>query len=162
MDVVSACSLRVASILWQPPAGAFALTIVCKATYTLLPGESPLAPDQDEPHEADDYWNDDERRSLHLASDLAPFKRRADVILVGHAYAPEGQPVSSLRARLVVGQVDKTIAVHGDRAFTLDGALLEPARFVRMPLRWERAAGGPDTVNPVGMRPDAPPDARGM
>ena len=34
------------------------------------------------------------------AGDLVPFKGRADVILVGHAYAPHGRPVSTLTARL--------------------------------------------------------------
>lgn len=53
-----------------------------------------------------------------MASDLAPFKRRADVLVVGHAFAPERRPVGSLVARVVVGEVDKAIAVFGDRAWT--------------------------------------------
>ncbi|KYF83263.1 hypothetical protein BE11_37355 [Sorangium cellulosum] len=81
MDVVSACPLRVASSLWQPRAGAWALTIVCKATYTLAPGESLLALEQDEPTSAASYWEGDEHRSLVLGSDLAPFKRRAEMPL---------------------------------------------------------------------------------
>ncbi|MCC6552352.1 MAG: DUF2169 domain-containing protein [Polyangiaceae bacterium] len=162
MDVVSACPLRVASILWQPRSGAFALTVVCAATFELAPGQSPLAADQEPPNEADGHWNDDERCSLHVASDLAPFKARADVVVVGYAYAPGGAPVPSLATRLVVGEVDKSIEVFGDRGFTEGGALCEPAPFVRMALRWERAGGGPGTANPVGVRPDTPPDARGV
>src|SRR6185503_12859819 len=115
MEVVSACPLRVASVRWQPRPGAWMLTVVCKATYVLLPGESPLAKEQDAPNEVDEYWNDDERRSLHTASDLAPFKRRADVVLIGHAFAPGRQPVTSLVARLVVGELDKAVEVVGDR-----------------------------------------------
>ena len=152
MDVISSCPLRVASVVWQPRLGAWMLTVVCKATYVLMPGESPLAPEQDEPNDADGYWNDEETRSLSFASDLAPFKRRADVLVVGHAFAPERRPVGSLIARLVVGEVDKAIAVFGDRAWTSDGRLQEGPRFAQMPLRWERAAGGPGTVNPVGVR----------
>lgn len=64
-------------------------------------------------------------------------------------------------AGVAVGEVDKSIRVVGDRHFTLDGQLTEPLRFARMPLLWERAGGGPDTVNPVGVRADARPDARG-
>jgi hypothetical protein len=128
------------------------LTVVCKATFVLMPGESPLAREQDEPNESDGYWNDEETRSLHFASDLAPFKRRADVLVVGHAFAPERRPVGSLVARLVVGEVDKAIAVFGDRAWTPDGQMREGPWFVKMPLRWERAAGGPGTANPVGVR----------
>ncbi|WP_437962563.1 DUF2169 domain-containing protein (plasmid) [Sorangium sp. So ce119] len=163
MDVVSACPLRVASSLWQPRAGAWALTIVCKATYTLAPGESLLALEQDEPTSAELYWEDDEHRSLVLGSDLAPFKRRADVLVVGHAYAPGSRPVTSLLARLAVGAIDKSIAVFGDRVFTPDGALSEPVPFAKMSLRWERAAGGPGTANPVGVPPPgAAPDRQGM
>ncbi|WP_438027627.1 DUF2169 domain-containing protein [Sorangium sp. So ce233] len=162
MDVVSACPLRVASSLWQPRAGAWALTIVCKATYTLAPGESLLALEQDEPTSVDVYGEDDDHRSLVLGSDLAPFKRRADVLVVGHAYAPGRRPVTSLLARLAVGAIDKSIAVFGDRVFTPDGALSEPAPFVKMSLRWERAAGGAGTANPVGVPPGAAPDGRGV
>src|SRR5579862_5895730 len=103
MHVRSDCPLRVASLVWQPRPSAFALTVVCKATYALVPGTAPLASLQDEPHTRDVPWGDDPRESLRFASDLAPFKRRADVLLVGHAHAPGGQPVLSLRARLHTG-----------------------------------------------------------
>jgi hypothetical protein len=154
MDVVSACPLRVASIQWQPRPGVFMLTVVCKATLVLLPGASVLAGDQDPPNETDDHWNDDDARSLYAASDLVPFKRGADVFLVGHAYAPRKEPVASLTARLVVGELDKAIEVHADRAWTPHGELREGAVFTKMPLRYERAGGGPETSNPVGVRAD--------
>jgi hypothetical protein len=162
VDVESTCPLRVGSILWQPRAGLWALTVVCKATFALSPGASALAPDQDPPNEADEPWNDDPRASLRRASDLAPFKRRAEVLVVGSARAPRRQPVSSLLVRIVVGSVDKAVEVHADRAWGDGGQLREGAPFVEMPLVWERAAGGPETWNPVGMRADAPPDAYGQ
>lgn len=161
MEVVSVCPLRAGSVLWETASGALTLTVVAKATYLLRPSESPLATLQDAPTEADEHWDDDERRSLLAPSDLVPFKRRADVILVGHAFAPGGVAVRSLLTRLVVGEVDKSIEVFGERVFTSGGALREGARFVKMPLRWERAAGGPDTQNPVGVRLDGPRDAYG-
>jgi hypothetical protein len=83
------------------------------------------------------------------------------VLVVGHAYAPGGQPVHSLSAQVVVGDLDKTVEVLGDRVFTLDGVLHGPGRFATMPLYWERAAGGPDTSNPVGRRLDVA-DRQGM
>jgi hypothetical protein len=161
MKVVSSCPLRVASIVWQAASGTPIVTIAAKATFVLLPTESPLSDEQEDPNPADGYWNDDERRSLHVAGDLPPLKARADVILVGHAFAPRGVPVRSLVARMVVGDVDKSVEVVSDRAFSLDGALHEGPRFTTMPLTWERAAGGPHTTNPVGVRADAPPDTRG-
>jgi hypothetical protein len=119
------------------------LMVACKATYVLLPAQAILAREQDPLNETDDHWNDDEQCSLQAASDLAPFKRRADVFLVGHAHAPRMQPVSSLVARLIVGDVDKAIEVHTARAWTQDGHLLEGPLFTRMPLRYELAGGGP-------------------
>jgi hypothetical protein len=89
-------------------------------------------------------------------------KPKADVVLVGHAYAPAKQPARSWMTRLVVGELDKSIEVWCDRAIRWqDGTLLEGPRVTTVPLVWERAAGGPETSNPVGMRFDAAPDRYG-
>ncbi|MDI1430655.1 DUF2169 family type VI secretion system accessory protein [Polyangium sorediatum] len=154
MDVVAQGPLPVASLHWQSRPGAWALTVICKATFLLVPTEAQLAPEQDPILEQDEHWDDDETRSLRAASDIAPLKQRADVVLVGMAFAPEARPVRSFVARMIVGDIDKSIEVFCDRAFTLDGALQEGPRITRMSLRYERAGGGPDTWNPAGMRPD--------
>jgi hypothetical protein len=163
MDVLCLAPFRVGTLPWQPKPGAHALTVVCKATFRLAPGECALAEMQEQLNEADDHWSDDPARSLYAASDLVPRKARADVMLVGHAFAPRGEPVRSLTARLSVGPLDKEIEIFGDRAWTRDGALREGTRLSKMPLRYERAAGGPGTWNPVGVRtgPGAPADAQG-
>ena len=163
MQLVTRCPLRAASILWLPKPHAYALTVVCKATFELSPGVSRLSRDQEPPFENDVYLDDDEARSLDAASDLVPFKRHPEVLVVGHAHAPQGAPVSSLVARLTIAEVDKAIEISGDRFILPDGSLSAPARFTKMPLRWERAAGGPDTENPVGiaMGADAYPDLHG-
>jgi hypothetical protein len=134
---------------------------MCKATFVLTPTLSPLADDQEGLYDADEHWDDDLLRSLHNASDLVPFKARPEVLVVGHAYAPGGSAVPSFLARLRVGSLEKSLLVVGDRHGGPGGALTEPSPIVRMPLRWERAAGGPGTLNPVGMRSGAAPDARG-
>jgi len=162
MDVVSLGLLSTASLVWRRSSGAWAQTVICKATFSLLPGESPLTAEQVPPSENDKYWHDDPARSLYAPSDLVPFKHRADVLLVGKAFAPRNEPVRSLVARLVVGSVDKAIEVHCDRALTADGKVYEGQKFIEMPLLHERAGGGPGTVNPVGIAPGARPDARGM
>lgn len=160
MEVRSEGPLRVASIVWRLPAGGQVLTVVAKATYLMAPGEAQLAPDQESLNEDDNHWDDDPSRSLYSPTDLVPRKPRADILLVGSAFAPRGEPVRSLHARLIVGDVDKTIEVIADRVFTREGQLREGARFLKMPLRWERAAAGPG--NPVGMRLDGPMDRYGQ
>jgi hypothetical protein len=163
MDVISLCPLRVGGFVWQSRSRAYALTVVAKATYVLAPEECVLAPEQEPPNEADNHWDDDPARSVYAPSDWAPMKERADVVLVGHAFAPGGQPVRSLMTRMLVGSLDKSIEVWCDRGYRVhDGQLLEGPRFAKMSLRWERAAGGPDTYNPVGLRFDAEPDRYGM
>ncbi len=155
MEVVSLSPLRTASMVWQPRRGAFVLTVVCKATFVLAPVAAELAPEQDHPNEEENHWNDDPARSVYSPCDLVPFKPRAEVTLVGHAFAPRGERVRSLVARMVVGEVDKSVEVFADRTVGADGTLREGPAFTRVPLRYERAAGGPDTTNPVGVRADA-------
>ncbi|MBI4699653.1 MAG: DUF2169 domain-containing protein [Deltaproteobacteria bacterium] len=161
MDVVSHCPLLVGSRVCQPRAGAFAMLVVCKATCQLTPGRLSLAPAQLGLIENDWYWSDSPSSSMYAPSDFVPQKARADVLLVGHAYASQGLPVRSLVARLAVGGVEKSIEIVGDRAWDRDGRLVEGAPFSKMPLRYERAAGGPGTVNPVGIPADAKPDPHG-
>ncbi|MRG92523.1 DUF2169 family type VI secretion system accessory protein [Polyangium spumosum] len=162
MEVVTVCPFRVASLLWQPRRGGWVLTVVCKATYDLAPVQSRLAQDQDDPNEDDNHWNDDPARSVYSPSDLVPFKVRADVVLVGNAFAPRGEAARSILTRLVVGGIDKSIEAFGDRAFGPDGGVRDTRGVTKVPLRYERAAGGPDTPNPVGVRQGAEPDAYGV
>jgi hypothetical protein len=161
MDVVSTCPLRVSARVW-PSAHGWGMTVVCKAVYRLLPGESELDAHQEAPNEEDSHWDDDPRRSLSSASDLVPFKARPEVLLVGSAFAPGGRPARSIVTRLVVAEVDKSIEAFCDRAFRQTGELVEGLRVAQVPLRYERAGGGPGTWNPVGVRHDADPDAYGM
>lgn len=147
MELISQSAIRIGKVVWRPGHGGSAVTVVCKATFELRPGVSPFADCQDPIVEAD-VWTD--TGSLLRATDLVPFKKRPEVLLVGHAYAPEGRPAQSLIVRLIVGEIDKSIWVVGDRYVGADGRFDEPAPFKRMPLVWERAAGGPGTENPVG------------
>jgi hypothetical protein len=159
MDVVSLCAFRVTSVLWQQRPGSWVKTVICKGTFDLVPGEARLAAFQEEPNDHDNYWDDDPARSLYSPSDIVPFKTRCDVLLVGHAFAPQGEPVRSLVARLRVGEINKAIEVFGERLWTRDKGVREGARFAKMPLRYERASGGPMSWNPVGVRTDLRPDA---
>ncbi len=161
MDVVSVCPLHVASLTWMPRDGAHAFTVVVKATFELTAGKATLAEVQDFPNHDDNHWDDDARCSVYSPSDLAPFKPRADVLLVGDAYAPGATPARTFVARLMVGNIEKAIEIHGDRFFDGNDELVEGEPFVRMPLRYERASGGRHTTNPVGIDPEAERDRYG-
>ncbi len=162
MDVIASSPLRAATLVFQPRAGSFALTVVCKATFLLTPGVATLAEEQDELLDGEEHWDNDPRRSLRAPSDLWPIKPRPEVLLIGSAWAPRREPVHQLRVRLVVGDVDKAVDVFGARLWTATGELREGPPWMNMPLRYERAAGGPDTWNPVGVRLDGSPDLYGQ
>lgn len=162
MDVLSLCPLPVAPLIWEIQPSRWVLTVVCKATFRLEPGVLSLADDQEPIFEQDHHWDEDAARSLYAPSDLVPFKPRADVLLVGTACAKNGQPVRSLIVRLAVGKVDKSIEVVSPRLRTREGEIREGKRWMKMPITYERAAGGPGTDNPVGMGPGSPRDPYGQ
>ena len=151
MDLIAQPPFNAGSITWQEQPDQWTLTVVCKATYELTPGTSPLAREPEALNESDNHWDDDPERSLYAPSDLVPRKPRPEVLLVGSAYAPRGEEVRSLLSRLVVGTIDKSIEVVVARTLMRDGAIREGVPWARMPLRYERAAGGGDSWNPVGM-----------
>jgi hypothetical protein len=164
MEVRSEGPLRAGSLVFRSAGGAFTFTVVAKATFMLTPGESPFVTTGADAVAAHDlHWSDDPRQSLRCASDLVPFKRFPEVVVIGSAYTPSGRMLGSLTARIAIAEVDKAIEIHGQRYFDLDGNLSDPAAWTRMPLRWERAAGGPGTSNPAGVPTggDAEPDQWG-
>lgn len=157
MDVVSLCPLQVGKLIWQPRRATHSMTVVAKATFELMAGEARLCTVQDFPNDEDNHWNDDPNCSLYSASDLVPFKARADVVLVGDAFCPS--PAQSVVARLIVGSIDKSLEVSCDRHLDQQGNVVTGKRFTRMSLRYERAAKGRD--NPVGVDREADPDNYG-
>ncbi|MBL8743972.1 MAG: DUF2169 domain-containing protein, partial [Myxococcales bacterium] len=104
----------------------------------------------------------DAMRPLEQPSDLTPPLPQPEILLVGQACTPGQVPAPSMSVRLFVGRedqalVDKTLHVYGDRS---NGAA-HPRPFVRMPLSWALAVGGPNTDNPAGRPlndPVAPPN----
>src|SRR5262245_4261597 len=144
---------------WQDAAGAPHLTVVVKQTLRIT--ESGLGHDP-EPLPvllADDYQPDRPLIPPRLESDCAPFKPRADVVLVGRAYAPGGRPVTQLVAGFRVGTLRRAIVVIGDRRWRTRRlgrpVMDDPRPFTTMDLSWERAFGGATVdrlclENPVG------------
>jgi hypothetical protein len=161
VDVVQLCPLKTTTLLWRPARGAPVLTIICKATYELKNGVTELAEVQDDVNERDLHKENNPKLGLHSASDMAPYKVRADVTLVGRVFAPRRELARSLVARLCVGSVDKRVEVHAERFLTSSGRVIDDKFFSKMSVGYERAAGGPDTPNPVGRSRGATPDTTG-
>ncbi len=76
-------------------------------------------------------------------------KTTAEYLVHGAAYPPNGSE-RGCAVRAQVADLEKTLIVHGDRAWS--GRQISVARpFTRMPIDWAHAFGGPQSAhNPVG------------
>ncbi len=142
MEVTWEGPCAVASIVWRKPSGSWAQTIICKLTFLLRPGEAELFEPMEPIHETDVPWPGAPAFGLYAPADLAPFKPHADVILIGHAYAPgdAGPPLPSFApndnersfvARLDVAGVDKVITLSGEQPRVTELAPLPAASATR-------------------------------
>ena len=154
-------------------AGDYCTTVVTKLGYRIAinssSGKSELQLIEQEPLPlvlADELWDDDPQGSIKHESDLAPFKPRCDLLVVGNTYAPEGKPSDQwpLRVRLTQSSsentnaenksslttlIDKTLYVyaHGNFHKTFFGwALKRDKNTTQIPLRWDFAFGGTSKI----------------
>jgi hypothetical protein len=125
-------------------AGIDTLVVVVKATFEL--GPLPRIAEKQRPIVlADEYWGDPTASSLRYPSEVHLGKPATDVIVIGSAHAPHGQPVTELDVAVRVGDRSQRVRVYGDRHWTAGLRGLQPSEakpFVRMPITWERAYGG--------------------
>jgi hypothetical protein len=138
--------------------GVDTIFTVVKATFDLVPRLT-LSPKQVPVTMADEHWGDPTTSSLKYASELHLGKPGTDVVLVGHAWAPQKRPVTESGVMVKVGDFKKTIAVIGDRVWR-GGSPTPPKPFESIPLVYERSFGGSYSVadrlfceerNPVGV-----------
>jgi hypothetical protein len=128
--------------------GAEVWLVAVKATFDIRPeGILVLADEQEPVVLAPEFSDDPQCSGLLYDTDLPHRKAATDVLLFGHAYAPLGKPVKTLKVGFRVGPVAKELQVTGDR-WWLDSAsgvvISDTNPFVQMPITWERAYGGMD------------------
>lgn len=116
------------------------LYILVKATFN-IGKQWTLADEQLPPVEGDEYWTEPGKSSIKYASDYHTGKASSDIIMLGHAFAPNNQEVNQLDVSLTVGQVHKTVRVFGDR-YWQDGRITAPKPFRTMAMVYEKAYGG--------------------
>jgi hypothetical protein len=130
--------------------GKLRVTVVVKATFALV-HQAQMRLVEPEPIVTDEvHHGNNPVRSVRLTSDLAPYLPRAEVVLTGHAYAPQGRPIEKTIVGIALYDgyervFDKHLEVQGD----MGPEGITP--FTKMPLRYERAFGGPGWEdNPFG------------
>ena len=136
------------------------MTVVLRGVWRLRPGQ-PLQAITDTieqgPLRAETCAPEDLERvgALSYPGDFAEWKPNAEVMLRGTCHVPGGKPLTACPVRFQVGAWSKTVACVGARVW-VPGLLFgarpsEPQPFLRMPLTWEHALGGPEVPsNPVG------------
>lgn len=134
--------------------GRLGLTVAVKATFQMVPGQPMTSIAAHPIIVRDRHHDDDPSQSLVVASELAPYRPGADVLLRGHACAPAGTSVRSSTVRLMIYRGEhvllfKQLVAQGDDA--------GGTPFERMPLRYERTTVGPHGENPVGVPPTMRP-----
>ncbi|WP_437943774.1 DUF2169 domain-containing protein [Sorangium sp. So ce281] len=143
------------------------VTLIVRGTFELVHGAAAALPEGDpllvqEPLSAERHRPEDDALSGDIVypGDFADFKPLADLLLLGTCHAPSGRPVASCPVRFAVGDFSKVLQVVGPRTW-VPGVLgdypSDPARFVKMPVAYTHAFGGPrHAANPVGKGLDTP------
>lgn len=163
MEIVNHTPFQVEALPFpKGPEGNTVLTIIVKGTFDIIPDEAAKVSSEQIPIAYGDEFYNEDGGSVRFEADIVPFKPRADIVLVGRAYAPADQEVRVLDVSLRVGNVTRTIKVFGDRHWECGSRLLpafaaDPEPFQTMELVYERAFGGIDVEggdwckeNPIG------------
>lgn len=167
MEIVNETALQTAFLVGKIRSPRYCLTMIVKGAFDLVPGgvctpseEMPF-PTGDEPY-ADDP---DGLGAPRYPSDFAPYKPRADLMLVGSCHVPDGRPRGRCPVRFEVDGLGRRLEVWGDRQLRWRGLgrrPTDPVPFEQMELRYERAFGGPRSkLNPVGVGRSARRDPDG-
>src|SRR5260370_14734255 len=92
IELVALAPLALGTLRWREANGAPRLTIIAKATFEIAPGKAarPIAPF---PLFGDLHYEENDGRSLRVASDFVPRKAAADVLFTGAVSPPDAERV---------------------------------------------------------------------
>jgi hypothetical protein len=125
--------------------GAELWLVAVKCTFDIkLDGSTVISSDQPPVLRVPEYYGEPGKSSVKYEADLVMTKATTDILVVGHAWAPQGRPVTQVDVGLRVGSLQKTLRVTGDRRWGSLG-ISSPEPFTKMPIVYERAFGGGDS-----------------
>ncbi len=132
--------------------GVDTLHVTLKATFLLGPTLT-VHPEQRPIIITDEYSGDPAASALVYPGERHLAKPGTDILVLGSAHAPRGQPALAVDVSLAVGPVRKLIRVFGDRRWQRGQVPASaPEPFTTLPLEYTRAFGGPGVShNPVGV-----------
>jgi hypothetical protein len=129
--------------------GATILQIVVKGAFVVgSDSKMEKADEQPEVVMEDKHWGEPGVSSVRYESDIILDKPFTDLVINGHAYAPNGRTVTRMDVAVGYdGRLLKRLAVVGDRVWRpgpLGWRLTDPVPFRKIPIVYERAYGGSD------------------
>jgi hypothetical protein len=126
-------------------------SVIVKRSYLITDaGELKRKETDHELRKIDAYYEngDPEWSVVQYEYELAPYKPLVDVVVIGSAHAPDGEPVQSMPVSVQVGQRSKELIVFGDRQChfrkNADPVFSEPEPCAEMEIRYDLAYGGQD------------------
>lgn len=130
-------------------------TVALKATWDILhDGTTSLSAIQTPLYTGQQFQNNDQ--TLLYDTDFGPTKVATDIVINGHAYAPNGRAVCALNAGLKIGSISRVARIFGARIW--DGRQYgPPEQYTRIPLCFTKMGQGdyfPSSnryFNPVGI-----------
>ncbi|MGH7942039.1 MAG: DUF2169 domain-containing protein, partial [Limisphaerales bacterium] len=141
MKIVNPTALKCAPLPGRLNFPKHSLTWIVKGTFDLKLNGAALPAEEQKFPTGDEFYPDDPEKAggSRYESDFAYFKPRADLLLVGACYAPNGRPATSCPATFRVGNKLKTVGVLGNRHWEknwLSWKATAPEPFTRMELRY--------------------------
>jgi uncharacterized protein YjbI with pentapeptide repeats len=168
MEILNNTKFRIAYIPGRINFPGHSLTCIIKGTFDLKNGTmSGISDEQIFPTGDETYPDNEDPLSGPLyESDFACFKPRADLLLVGKCYIPDGKYSSAAKVTFQIGTKKKSAAVFGDRYWKRNafgvGVMSDAEVFNNMPLTYENSFGGPGfKANPGGKGYSKEDDAQG-
>lgn len=133
--------------------GAHIWLVAVRATFSVGHAKPPtLADEQPPPILVPEHFGEPGQSSLRQDSDLLALRPATDIVLDAEAHAPGGQPAATVTTSLRVGDLRKTLRVHGERVYFLgpigELATTSARPFTQRPIRYEAAYGGWDRSDP--------------
>ncbi|VAW59617.1 hypothetical protein MNBD_GAMMA08-2638 [hydrothermal vent metagenome] len=122
-------------------------TLIIKGNFILDPSRTDLALSEEPAKliKADKHYDEPENSSVQYEADTAILKLGTDVVINGHAYAPQNQMQSVVDVGLQINNTAINYKVFGDRQWVKEGSVWRVTaakQFDRLALNYENSFGG--------------------
>lgn len=155
MKIINETIFQPATVMGRLGFPEHSLTLVLKGTFDLVPDDKVKPVKKQAFPTGEESYPDDEEGlgSSRYESDFAPFKPRADLLLVGSCHCPDNKPAQTCPVTFQVGNRSKSLVAFGNRYRKgLLNNISDPESFSELELRYEKSFGGNGyQKNPVGV-----------